>query len=379
MPCLFVILYKKIVMKYDEQNEMAELIFLYYIGKISKEQKRKLDDWLNASPEHVVLFEFIVNSGRIYDKQNVLTLFNQQLAWKKVAARTIKKHRRYVLTIVRYAALIILLLGFGVYYWKFVQHDDTPCLVLSVPFEARAVLEYGTQKLALVDKQLTVKEHELFLQKSLVIDTVTITVPRGGEFQLTLEDGTNIWLNSGTKLQFPRHFAEKQREVTLIYGEVYFNVAKDTARPFKLYNTGISLEVLGTEFNVKSYPEEVAVATTLVNGAVSLDGQTLKPGQQAVYDKESKNILIRNVDTRLYTSWKEGRFIFKSEPLEIILNQLSRWYNVVFEYEMPELKTIPFSGNVRKYEDGNIILDILMTTGKVRFERYGDIVYVKSR
>lgn len=197
---------------------------------------------------------------------------------------------------------------------------------------------------------------------------------------MTLDDGSEVWLNSESELKFPRHFNKSKRQVSLTYGEAYFNIRKNPQCPFEVNSNELSLEVLGTEFNLQNYREENNITTTLVNGAVRLSNtqQTLTPGQQALFDKTSHTSVIQEVDTRFYTSWREGRFIFKSMPLEKILQQISRWYDVDFNYETEDLKELPFSGNVRKYTDGNIILEILMSTGKVHFEQQEKVIHVQK-
>lgn len=206
-----------------------------------------------------------------------------------------------------------------------------------------------------------------------------IIVPRKGEYQLMLADGSKVYLNSESELRFPTAFPGKERRVYL-KGEGYFEVAANAEKPFIVTVGETDVRVLGTKFNIKNYQDEQSIVATLVEGTIclSISSLPMRPGQQSIFNKSTHENIIREVDTKLYTAWKDGRFIFKSAPLESILKQLSRWYDIYFEYEDENLKNLPFSGNVRKYEDGNIILELLKSTGRINFIQNGKIIYVKK-
>ena len=206
-----------------------------------------------------------------------------------------------------------------------------------------------------------------------------IIVPRKGEYQLMLADGSKVYLNSESELRFPTSFPGKERRVYL-KGEGYFEVAANAEKPFIVTVGETDVRVLGTKFNIKNYQDEQSIVATLVEGTIclSISSLPMRPGQQSIFNKSTHENIIREVDTKLYTAWKDGRFIFKSAPLESILKQLSRWYDIYFEYEDENLKNLPFSGNVRKYEDGNIILELLKSTGRINFIQNGKIIYVKK-
>lgn len=362
------------------REKIAELILAKYIGKISEKQQQELEQWLLEDPTHQQLFEHITNRERIKNKQTLLALFNQERAWKSVYQTTHRKQKFY-LRAMRYAALLLLCFGLGGYWFlRPTETTSTHKIVLDPPKDVQAILSYNNTKeeTILINKQYSLQDT---LPENLsTIDTLTITIPCGGEFHLTLNDGSEIWLNSETQLRFPSCFTQKQREVYLVSGEAYFKIAKDPKRPFIVHSQNTSIEVLGTEFNLQNYPNEQNIITTLVNGTVYLSTaqQTLKPGEQSIYDKITQKNIIREVDTNLYTAWQKGRFIFKSTPLEDILKQMSRWYNIQFKYEDEQLKTLPFSGNIQKYADGNIILELLKSTGQINFIQQGNVILVNK-
>ena len=156
-----------------------------------------------------------------------------------------------------------------------------------------------------------------------------ITVPRGGEYKVTLSDGTRIWVNSESYIRFPVVFQGDERRIW-VAGEVFLEVAKDAERPFIVNTEKLDVKVLGTRFNVRAYPDEKCVQTTLVEGCVQVDNSrgevaVLHPSEQLVYDVRDGNHEVREVDTELYVSWKDGVYVFVSQRLEDIMSLISKW------------------------------------------------------
>lgn len=163
----------------------------------------------------------------------------------------------------------------------------------------------------------------------------SVETPRGRQFKLTLEDGTHVWLNAASSIRFPLAFTGKERRVE-ITGEVYFEVAKNKAKPFIVKTGDMQVEVLGTHFNVKAYADEAEIKTTLVEGSVRIsNGKTagiLKPGQQAQASGTGKLQINDHADIEEVLSWKNGRIAFTNAGLESIMRQVSKWYDVDIEY-----------------------------------------------
>lgn len=197
----------------------------------------------------------------------------------------------------------------------------------------------------------------------------TWTVPRGGEFFLTLSDGTSVWLNSESRLTYPSHFDGERRSVTF-EGEAYFKVAHDPDRPFVVESRGMSITVTGTEFNVNTY-DPGAVSATLVEGSVQVRAgsmaATLAPGQQAVYDRVAGTLSAREVDTSVCTAWKEGIFEFRNQRFDDIAAQLSRWYDVEFAFDDSSVADIRFTGAFRRGDSLNAILEVFRHTRSVDY------------
>ncbi|WP_448137663.1 FecR family protein [Sphingobacterium siyangense] len=198
-----------------------------------------------------------------------------------------------------------------------------------------------------------------------------LATPLGGIYQITLPDGTKVWLNAGSSLKYPMSFAKNERRVSL-EGEAFFEVTKDSARPFKVLSKGQEIEVLGTAFNVNAYPDNTSIKTTLVNGKVKLSNDKryseaiyLLPGQQSTNTNNGK-IQLANVDTAPFTAWKEGLFYFDETPLSDALQQIGRWYNVEVKYK-GEVPQTHFYGRIKRSKPLRDVLDVL-EEGGLRFE-----------
>ena len=217
-----------------------------------------------------------------------------------------------------------------------------------------------------------------------------ISVPLGSKITVLLGDGTKIWLNSGSKLKYPQKFQGNFREVSLI-GEAFFDVTKDAHKPFIVKTSSLNIKVLGTTFNVKSYPEEGTIETTLVKGAITITNNNtslqkeaiyLKPNQRATYIKEAgklvladvekkvvkvepiikkglkrleKMILSDNVDIVQFTAWKDDKLVFKNEDFEGLCTKLERWYDVKINIDDPDLKKFHYTGILQKETIDDVI------------------------
>lgn len=159
----------------------------------------------------------------------------------------------------------------------------------------------------------------------------TLTTPRGGQYQLTLPDGTKVWLNAASSITYPTDFRGTDRSVEMT-GEAYFEVAHDHKHPFRVRAGGQTIEDIGTHFNVNAYSDEPAQTTTLLEGAVKVGGHLLRPGEKASVTAAGA-IVVAKGDTAQAVAWKNGLFDFSDAGLETVMRQLARWYNVDVIYE----------------------------------------------
>lgn len=206
----------------------------------------------------------------------------------------------------------------------------------------------------------------------------TVATPRGGQYQLTLPDGSQVWLNAASSLRFPVAFTGAERRVELT-GEAYFEVAKDAQHPFKVAARGAEVTVIGTHFDVQAYDDEPALATTLLEGAVRLGQGTqqalLRPGQQARC-WATGTIQVRDVEVQHAVAWKNGYFVFNDEPIEAIMRQVARWYDVDVQYQ-GTLTNRDFNGKISRYKDAADVLRVLELTGAVHFTTQGRRIVVQ--
>lgn len=201
----------------------------------------------------------------------------------------------------------------------------------------------------------------------------TINIPRGGQYTVTLSDGTKVWLNSESSLTYPVVFGRTERKVRL-KGEAYFEVSKNTESPFIAQTDHATVYVLGTHFNINAYKDEKNVKVTLLEGSVRLsagpDKALLVPGEQGVVDTSRTGIEKRKVNMNQVMAWKAGYFIFRNSTIQDIMRQIGRWYDVEIVYE-GEIPKGTFGGTYSRNKDIHELLKGLELTGLVHFKIEG--------
>lgn len=315
--------------------------------------------------------------------------------WRKVRP-TIWYRRAFRIS--KYAAVILL--GVGLAYWGMMSRTQEESLALTkdsiTPGQSKAEFVLATGERIQVDIHQRIYASDV---KGVVItnDTVsgrvqyqvaegqskdslafnTFIVPKGGEYSLELADGSVVWMNSESSLRFPEKFSSDKREVYLD-GEAYFQVTKDSNRPFYVRTKNYDVRVLGTTFNVSAYRDDRVWHTTLVEGAVLVDRDgseiLLKPNEQYQMNVESGNGSVKEVVPELYTSWVDGKFYFKAYAFEELVGKLERWYDFKMIYVNPEIKQRRFSGVVNKHQPLQDMLKFLEMTSNVRFKVEGNVV-----
>lgn len=337
-------------------------------------------------------FDFIVGKISNY------SLIDKEKAWQKIAS---KSNKRNVFSLnkkkgswLRYAAAALIVVSLSVYFFRkdaFVNPADThETVVIDIP-----VIKPGTNKAVLVlagGEQVVLGKGKSYKNASAASSGEEITyknslskkgdklfnyliVPRGGNFTISLSDGTKVWLNSESKLKFPVAFTKgESRDVELLYGEAYFEVSpsiKHQGTHFFVHNNKQQVEVVGTQFNIKAYPDENNVFTTLVEGkvTVSTDQQTEKlvPGQQSQLNLKYKSFKISQVDVSRSIAWKEGVFYFEDESIENILRTMSRWYDFEYKFKSETLKNSRFTGLIKKRKNLEDILNVISRTSNIKY------------
>jgi len=200
-----------------------------------------------------------------------------------------------------------------------------------------------------------------------------IETPKGGQYQVKLPDGTDVWLNASSTLKYPVVFKGKERKVEM-NGEAYFEVAKNKKLPFRVISGRQTVEVLGTHFNINNYKDESSQKTTLLEGCVRVsvlkNMSILKPGQQASIEKTETAIAVSAVNIEEVVAWKNGDFRFRSEGIESIMRKLSRWYDVNVEFK-GSISDEKFNGTISRAKNINQVLEMLEETNAVHFKIEG--------
>lgn len=358
-------------------------------------------DNILTEKEDEKLFNEICNTREALLKDKKVIKVDIDKEYKHFSNSISGNSRTIFLSTVSIAASLMLLIGS---YFLFIQEKEPEKLsvVESIkPGTSRAVLYLGDgRKIDLGKKNIQINDGDISgisndslqgLQYNKVIAKQTeqivyntVKIPKGGEYQMTLADGTKVWLNSESEMRFPVHFTKDKREI-FINGEAYFKVAHNKKKPFIARLDKGSIEVLGTEFNINAYNDEEDMVTTLIKGSVKFissnkkHNQILKPNQQIVYNSSQNDFSLRNVDIRPFIAWKEGKFYFKSMELEKIMRQLERWYNFNVFYSNEELKTYKFRGVILKDMTLNNALKIIEETTDIRFKVKGETVTIYKK
>lgn len=317
--------------------------------------------------------------------------------WRNIVLKSIqqkklekrKKLYKKTIALMLPAAAAIILLFFSIFNSKESKTPLAPGKIyaeLETPSGERysldslskeALLSLGIIETAADNRiSLNSEQKEEFSLAQDVIERVKINVPLYCEYRLTLEDGTSVWLNSGSSIEFSKDITNRPREVWLA-GEAYFDVAKYNGKSFSVHTPDCSIIVLGTSFNVRS--NQLGTQTALVSGAVNIKTESsssmLEPGCLATVDK-SGNISISPFDIESVTAWMRGEIIFKNTQLSTILEELSRWYNVEIIFENDQLKKLQFSLFLTRTVDFEDVLNNLEQTDKIRYKIVKNNIYV---
>jgi transmembrane sensor len=395
-------------MSQKEKNifQLARIIAASLKGNANDEEQRTLREWLSVSTRNKKIYDEFKDGKRLEQK----IVESQQINWKNdyqhfITKRQRTRKNRRMKTIIRYAAILTLpIVAAGIFL---LQKNDRQTIVsiseVIKPGEHKAVLiTGGGERITLSDSTLSpiqeqngmivnvtnnkvsyiLPEDSLCTQGSPIFNTLQI--PRGGEYFLTLADGTEVWLNAETEIRYPVQFTGDKR-VVYLDGEAYFTVAPDKNKPFTVVSTHASVSVLGTQFNFRAYPDERDVQTTLVSGSVIMQSEKYKqqikliPGEQGVLEKNSAKLMKQEVNTYLYTAWKDGRFAFRDARLEDLFNILARWYDLSVFYQSPEAKDIRFTGDLNKTDDFKSILKIIEQNERVIFTVNQRTVFIQAK
>lgn len=373
-------------------KEDIDEIIANYLNKepLTEEVKQMFEKWKQASGQNKKFGEVIQKleyQKKILDKHQ-----KQEVVFEKIQYQVLqtRKRRRFI-TWSSCAASIILLIGiFSISRWGNSSKQEKaldqiyisglsvtrPSAELILPNGQKRLLDSKNTTVILSDStgEIRTKEKTLIVESNKIKirepEYYTMNVPLGAEYNLVLSDGTKIYLNAGSSLRYPDQFTGKKREIYLS-GEAYFEVAHDSLHPFIVQAEDVAIRVLGTTFNVNAYPEGAWIKTTLVEGRVETQcGNNhfiMKPGMQVAYNKATRKAEYFPVNTKQFTSWKEGYYDFEDMPLGELMQIFTRWYNINIEFSTPDVKDIKFSGRLKRYDDLRPLFKMLEYTQDIRF------------
>lgn len=368
----------------DEDLDFALRLLNEPKAKHSEEAVRWLSD-----PEHKILYKSLLATRQAAIQEHKIAEVDVKLAWKQFNDRhqvTIPRIHRHSFWWGAVAATVALLIVFSfLYIYEGNSVSENVVVYTASSDESDIILQTGkgqvlnlsskvsTEELQQV-KAVAVKENGIDYvadagEKEIIVEMHTLSTPQGKNFKVTLEDGTEVWLNAKTSLRYPTHFVGNERLVEL-EGEAYFHVAHNEKLPFIVKTKTALTRVLGTEFNFKSYDHE-DTHVTLINGSVCVTEQKLQqevllhPGEDLRIDKSSK-MIVNEVDIRSFTAWREGYFYFKDMELGEIMKSVGRWYNLTVEFRNINHTHLRFNFWARQDDGVNETLQLLNEIGKVK-------------
>lgn len=315
------------------EESIHELIVQLFSGEAGKEEKSKLEVWLNKEPGNRKLFsdlkEIWLSSGVEnnpdgYDSERAIRDFRRRISFQEGNA----PRRKFPVKLMQYAAIVILALMLPATYY-FAKHSGTTADSMT-----------------------------------------TIACAAGDKTTVVLPDSSRVFLNSGSELVFNNNFKSGSREVRL-NGEAYFVVKKDPRHPFNVRTSHLRVQVLGTEFNLAAYSDEAQITTTLVTGSVEIksgnESVRIEPNQKAIFDKAAGAIRVEGLkDVAQETQWKDGRFVFRNRSLAEMELQLERWFDVEIEFADEQVKDRRFTGTV----EHESILEVISYFGRSNYVGY---------
>ncbi|WP_372753093.1 FecR family protein [Labilibaculum sp.] len=390
-----------------KQIEISALLCKQRSGVISEKEQIVLDEWKNASLENEALFYQLNSEAFMDEKEKIYNGIDSQQAWLKLQSKLqfnkVKKHQLFT-GFLQYAALvfgILLVLSVFIFRSENIQEQDSEMIIEQVKpggNKAVLVLSDGSRIDLEKKKDTLIEDHVLNRDSKLIYDKNSklaerikthwhkLFVPVGGEYQLQLSDGTKVWMNSDSQLRYPDRFTGKNR-VVFLSGEAYFKVSKDVQHRFVVKTNKLNVKVYGTEFNLMAYKDDQVVEATLSEGSILVDvtndfGQHiehhLQPNMQCSYSIVNNNCRVIDVDARKYSGWKEGKLQFVDESLDEITRKLERWYNVKFFFQSERVKAIRYTGELKKFADFKLILNLLEIGTDVKFIVKNKVVIVQG-
>lgn len=394
----------------DNYKHIEQYIVTVLSGEASSEEIQLVQKWINESEANrdyfekmQCLYKYVAKSSKQDNKQ---LLFDVDAAWGKVQAKTTRQRNTSCFSYLRWtsyaaAAIIALLVILNIFESGKNSKETnllTSQLEINQANEPVLILENG-EKVSLQQDSFSLQKNYVTIHKkdasisyksdNQETDNETtevqhrLIIPKGKTYDLLLADGTHVWLNAETELTYPTNFNGDQRKVKL-KGEAFFDVAKDAQKPFIVELENMDIKVLGTSFNISNYEEDKTECVTLVSGSVEVNvaqkgTYQITPSEQLSLSEFHQTVNIEKVDTELFTSWKDNKYIFKNARLDDILKKLHRWYDFSVAYEDALMGEKRFSIIIDREDDLSKVLEIISYTSNIKLEYKDKRINVRSK
>lgn len=382
-----------------DNEKIKRIIVKSVLGTLTEEENFVLEEWFQENDRNRVLYQKLSSTVELkhkykqYENIDVAGAFrrNQRRLYQNVPNRVLKR-------ILPYAAVVLLLFG-GVFCFLMNRsgevREEVPVALSAGGKYAELILANGQKvdlhegmemKLRERSSNIQVKGNVVYYEENK--DSVTlgeynmIRTPLGGEYSLTLADGTKVWLNAMSELRYPVAFGGDTREVEL-KGEAYFEVKKNEGKPFIVKTDEFNVRVLGTSFNISAYLDSPLAHSTLCSGHVRINDRTnpgkevdILPGEQLLFHRDNREMSVREVDTDVFVSWREGFFQFDNNTVEEVFTILQRWYNIQVFYANVEVRQELFTGKLPRFDNLQIIIDLIERVSDLKIEVRGKMIYI---
>lgn len=393
-------------------QHILALIDKYLAADITKEELKTLNAWYHEFDDHQAFVDLEGQSMSTFEDSETEAHLSRTIYNRLMKETALQPRRKKIRIWKSYAAaitLLILICGTGYFYLNQQKKTSSKVKIAIRQKALKGDLAPGSNK-----ARLTLSDGSVILLDSAHNGTIgqqgnvsiqkvangtlsyhgnktshlaavynEMTTPRGGTYQITLADGTRVWLNAATSLRFPTAFPGHTREVS-VKGEAYFEVAKNAHKPFLVHTDKETIRVLGTHFNVNAYQDEPVYRTTLLEGKVKVKSKgsagmeaELSPGQQATVQPSGKLSINLHPDLEQVTGWKDGKFIFRSTDFRTILRLISRWYDADIVYQGEENPV--FTGQLSKQLPVSKVFAMLSLTNALHYTITGNKIIVTSK
>lgn len=358
--------------RYYESTRIASLLVKLVMQNISESEKQELASLVRKSGINV---QEVIEKATCQDiaPNDDADIEAGRKLWASIERDIKCSDRRWGRVLLPYVAIFVGMIGLATFYFMYSGPSVDQAREEMALLKSETVLEFPSGQKVVLTKETNILD---IIQQSLATHEVKnetesaeiykVKVLCGATRTITLEDSTTVVLYPGSELQFPAFFSSRGRAVKLL-GEGYFEVRRDSSRPFMVEAESVSIVVLGTSFNVRAYQGESTVETVLVTGKVMLNGTVLQPNEMAIFNREDQHIRIEHVEADIYQQRAQGMFIFDNKTLDEIMREFSLWYGFKYSFEDSVLQNKKFRLKLPRADSFDKLMNLMEKTEEIQF------------